>query len=217
MSTQPAAQASLGEGLSALRLQWARSRILRFGVSAAVLIVAVEGLLQWRAHTEQLRSQATDLALAMSSERGLLRQAEWPARKIEAERQLRAVRSMVWQASDPALAQAGMLDWLRATATTSGLNVREAQATRQVGLGTGAATGAGASNDDAGLQRDGYVVWRVRMSLEFKRAALLVFLQELSAYPKVFVVERLQMRPGTPGAVVELELRAVSGTEGSRP
>lgn len=236
MSAAGAWPGALSAASASLKDQWMRSGLLRVGTWGVIVILVIEALMTLRQRTDALEAQAAELATSLSAHQSLLRQSGWANRKLEAQRQLQTLETMTWQAADAALVQAGLLDWARATAARSGLNVREAVASRQIqAAGAGgldasvAQPGQSPSGpigsvsqgvDGAALQRDGFGLWRLRLNLEYKRAPLLVFLQELYAHPKVVVVERLAMRLGSPGSTVEIELRAVSstgGASGSRP
>ncbi len=231
MSTVGVRVAALRAALPVLREQWGRSGVIRLGTLAVCVLLAGEGLLTLREATQRLRAQTAELAATLSGHQALLRQSGWAARKLESQRQLQALETMTWQASDGALLQAGLIDWVRATALRSGISVREAVASRQVSATGAAAAEASPSQpapsavsggsplldriDLVALQRDGYDMWRVRVNVEFKRAPLLVFLQELYAHPKVAVVERLNLRLAPTGSLAEVEFRVISAPSGT--
>lgn len=195
--------------------QWHRSSVLRVGAWVVLVIVASEGLLALRQRTQALQAEATQLHAVVLAQRTAQRESGWGARKLESQRHVQTLESMLWQAPDAALLQAGLADWVRATATRSGLNVREISAQRQVVSASGVPGVASPAQDVdiAALQKEGFTVWRVRLNVEFKRAPLLVFLQELYTHPKVVVVDRLALRLAVSGSLAEMDLRAISKTD----
>jgi hypothetical protein len=210
--------------------QWGRSRIARFGVVLAGVILCAEALFRVGAWSATLGDEARELDAANRTAQSLAGDSGWRARTEQAARQSAALEAMLWEASDDALLQASLQDALRAMATRAGLPIRELTVSRQlVGqaqpsqAGRGALPDAGAdlgsprgSWNTAALESMGVGHWSVRMTLEFKRIPVMMFLNELTAYEKALVIERFEIKLMQAPPTLELELRVLSrATRGS--
>jgi hypothetical protein len=211
--------------------QWARSRFVRVGALLGCLILCAEALVRMGVWSSELSDRARELTASNRSEQVLLREVNWASRKDQAARQWAALESMLWEAPDNALVQASIQDALRGMSNRAGLPIRELSVSQQVPgkvrpspvdrgapLESGALPGApGEVWSTARLDALGVGHWSVRMTLEFRRVPVMSFLNELAAYERALVVERLEIKIAQTPAVVELELRAFSRMPRSTP
>ena len=98
----------------------------------------------------------------------------------------------------PALVEADLQDWLRATAAKWGVSIRELELVR------GDVTPrAAAATVPARLMR-------VRLATDLKTVSMLGFLSELGQNERLVLVDRLVLRPAAQPALAELELRVLA-------
>jgi hypothetical protein len=204
--------------------QWLESRVLRGGVLVAVVLLASEGLLAIDASADRLRQEAAQARMAAETARAQLQGgASWDDRIDQANRQVSAMRAMVWKPAEGRTGVAAIEDWIRGTAGRIGLNVRSVSIVRQAPLPTGREEPlkAAASADEPleqgrlgnatldALSRQDIDVVKIRLTLDTVRLPMLVFLAEVASQPRTLVVERLQMGVLGGMGATELELRAL--------
>lgn len=202
-------------GLAALREQWQASRLLRLGVMAVLTLLCIEGLFSLSDVSKQWQAQAAQLAERNTALRMDLRQQDWLQRRDDARQQLVALRNMLWNESDPALAQARLQDWLRATSNKTQLILRELNVVREA-TDAAAVGPAGAPASGAQLSGEDVQALRANLKADLKRLSLMLFLSELAASEDVIVVERLSLRTAQKPPTVELDLRVLSGPQEAR-
>ena len=199
------------DGLEALRGQWADNVRLRLGLLFIVAILWAYGLLvgaDFLTDRQKLLASLSEQAARLAP---VAREQQWPARADEAKRQLTALQAMVWVESDLGLAEARFQDWLRATAGSSGLVLRDLTLARVAAAG---ATPAVASASDAGRAGTAPQVITARLIAELKREALLGFLSEMARSDRAVVVDRLMLRIATQPPVAEIDLRILARASG---
>lgn len=184
--------------MSELRSQWVGNRRLRWGLLVVGGILWVQALLLFGDSAQVWRDQTSSLREEVDLVRLLTRVKVWPGRADDARQQLDALRSMLWQASDPGVAEAALQDWVRASAGRAGLSVRETAVSRPP-----AATGA------ASAVAAGTLPVRIRLAVDLNRLPLMAFLAELARNEQVIVVDRLLLRPAAQPPLAEMELRAL--------
>ncbi len=227
--------AALGAVLEQTADQWRRSSLLRVGVVVVAALLGLQGFWAWgdglatvqqdtlevRAQTEQLRTQ--------------LEAAPWDKLAPELQERLLAFEGGLWPGKDPALVQAGLQDWLRASARAAGVPLRELTVTRLQSLG-GASSGnstasppdlpivqpaasgrVAASIDVDALEREGLAVWQVRARLEFERASALSFLASVAVHPQWLVISGMQLDLQRSPPTLSLDLRALSRVAPRKP
>lgn len=198
--------------------QWESSLILRVGMLAVLLLLAYGALAQLGDWRERLAAEAQDLDQGNAELAARLKQSDWAQRRKEADDQLQAVRSMVWQAADEASAQAMVQDWLRSAVAKADIKVRELEVGRQTEANAGSeanlATAAGANAKASGGLDPQFKVLRVRMTLDMQRLQLMMLLTQLAANDKVFAVERVQFRLVAQPATAVIDLRTLVEIEG---
>lgn len=175
-----------------LRSELAVNARLRAGLVAIAAIVwiyllmlAVDALAKGHQRVLVLDEQVARLE-------SLAQEREWPLRAVDAQRQLDALRSALWQEPDLGLAEASFQDWLRATASRAGLGLRELNLSRPP-------VDAGAIEQPI----------KARLTMDFNRQSLLGFLSELSRSERAIMVDRLYLRTWTQPPSVEIDLRIV--------
>lgn len=198
------------KALADLRRQWQASRLLRVGVLATLALLASEGLFRTAEIGRGWQAQAELLSQRNATLKADLRQQEWSQRRDDARQQLLALRNMLWNEGDPALAQARVQDWLRAMAAKTQLPLRDLSVARQAS-DEASAGAAGAASAPMPLAGEDVQVLRAHLAADFKRLALLMFLAELAASEDVVVVERINIRTAQKPGTVTLDLRFLSG------
>jgi hypothetical protein len=201
------------EQLEALRAQWADNVRLRLGLLFIVAILWAYGLLvgaDFLTDRQKLLASLSEQAVRLAP---VAREQQWPARADEAKRQLTALQAMVWVESDLGLAEARFQDWLRATAGSSGLVLRELTLAR-VAAATAGTVPAASSASGAGRAGAAPQVITARVTAELKREALLGFLSELARSDRAVVVDRLMLRIATQPPVAEIDLRILARASG---
>jgi GNAT superfamily N-acetyltransferase len=188
-----------------LRGQLAASAGLRLGLLAIIALVWVYGLLLV---SDGVAGRRKDLAaLTEQAERlqPLLRDDhQWPMRADEVRRQLAAMQAMVWAESDLGLTEAAFQDWIRATASRSGLSLRGLTMARAEAVLPAAAHPASAG-DGVGPQ-----LVKARLLADFDRVALMGFLSEAARNERAVVVDRLLVRTWTQPPTAEIDLRILA-------
>lgn len=191
-----------------LRSQWQVSTRLRVGAWLIIAILWIYALLVASEAVVSLRKDSASVASEIERLKPLTRANPWPARVDDARQQLAALRTMAWaegEGGDLGLTEAALQDWVRATAAKSGLRLRDMTLSRAAGL---AVDGTGASSSNAavpGVQRGQAV--KLRMTADWGRSELVVFLAELGRSERVVVVERLLLRPAAAPPSAEIDLR----------
>jgi hypothetical protein len=199
------------DGLESLRGQWVDNVRLRLGLLSIVAILWAYGLLvgaDFLTERQKLLASLSEQAARLAP---VAREQQWPVRADEAKRQLTALQAMVWVESDLGLAEARFQDWLRATAGSSGLVLRDLTLARVTAAG---ATPAVPSASDVGRAGAAPLVIAARLTAEFKREALLGFLSELARNDRAVVVDRLMVRVATQPPVAEIDLRILARASG---
>jgi hypothetical protein len=212
---------------------WRRSVLLRLGALAIVVILGLEAFWVSGDRVAALQEEARSTQAATEQLRVQLREARWERLGPELHGRFDILEGGLWPGDDPALVQASLQDWLRTTAKTANVVVRELTVARQVPLGPGAAgTGAvpaaaegelqglapaatrrgGLAYDVGALEREGLAVWQVRLKVEFERTTALAFLNTLGANPQWLVLGGMQLELARSPALLSLELRALSRT-----
>lgn len=200
-------------GLESLRGQWASNVRLRLGLLFIVAILWAYGLLvgaDFLTDRQKLLASLSEQAARLAP---VAREQQWPARADEAKRQLAALQAMVWVESDLGLAEARFQDWLRATAGSSGLVLRDLTLARVAAATAGTAIAAPSASDASRAIAAPQVI-TVRLMAELKREALLGFLSELSRSDRAVVVDRLMLRMATQPPVAEIDLRILARASG---
>ena len=184
------------------RLRWGGWLILGI-VWMYALLVAGDAVRAERERAAALVEQVERLRPAKGSN-------PWPQRAEDARQQVAALRSQLWSegvegaegaAADIGLAEAGLQDWVRATAARSGLRLREMALARAPTAADTVAARAATTPLVLPI--------RLRLSLEWTQAELMAFLSEIGRHERVIVVERLQLRPAVPLGSAEIELRVM--------
>lgn len=182
-----------------IREQWVANARLRVGSLLVFAILWIYALLLGDDYQARLNKDAAGLRAELQLVQPMASDTQWRGRLEDATQRLQAVRSMMWGEGDLGLAEAALQDWLRLTATKTRLPLRDLQLSRGE-----EATRAKRMADER---------WRtvkVRMTADFDRTALLAFLSEIGRSERVLVAERLLMRPGTVGQLVEIDIRSVA-------
>jgi Type II secretion system (T2SS), protein M subtype b len=196
-------QATPSAAWSGLRAQWQGNLRLRAGGWLVIGILWVYALLLAADAVLALRKGSDALVAEIDRLQPLTRANPWPARVDDARQQLAALQSMEWtegEGGDLGLTEAALQDWVRATAAKAGLRVREMSLSRPEATTLGAATG---SNDSSKIVK-------LRLSTDWGRSELVVFLAEVGRSERVVVVERLLLRPGAAPPGAEIDLRVVA-------
>jgi hypothetical protein len=199
------------DGLKSLRSQLAGNVRLRLGLLSIVAILWAYGLLlgaDFLSDRQRLLASLSEQAARLAP---VAREQQWPVRADEAKRQLTALQALVWVESDLGLAEARFQDWLRATASSSGLVLRDLTLARVAAAG---ATPAVPSASDAGRAGTAPQVITARLTIDLKREALLGFLSELARSDRAVVVDRLLLRMATQPSVAEIDLRILARASG---
>jgi hypothetical protein len=200
----------LADGQEAFRLQLAGNVRLRLGL----LFIAVISWIYASLLVADFLAERQKLVASLSEESArlapLVREQQWPARADEARRQLAALQAMVWVESDIGLAEAKFQDWLRSTAGSSGLVLRDLTLGRGASASTVAATAAAPAASSASSVGAAPHVITARLTAELKREALLGFLSELARHDRAVMVDRLMLRMSTQPAGVEIDLRILA-------
>jgi hypothetical protein len=211
---------------------WRRSVLLRLGTLSIVGILGLEAFWASGDHLATVREESLGAQAATDQLRLQLREARWERLGPELQGRLDSIEAGLWPGDDPALVQASLQDWLRATAKASNVVVRELTVTRQMPLGPGASAQSaapaaevdlpalgpvapkrgGLTYDVDALERSGLAVWQVRLKVEFDRTQTLAFLNTVGANPQRLVVGGMQLELGRTPALLSLELRALSRT-----
>ncbi len=190
--------------------QWQTSARLRWGVRVVLGILCVHLLLTALDDADQKR----DALQAARQEGGRLavmgQEGDWAARAQAAQKQLLAYRSMAWSATDPALGEAALQDWLRKVTAGLGLVVRDLQVARVPPPGATAAV-ASANEGPAARVPAQAVAMRAKLIVDLKRSAVLALLAELQRNEQSLLVERLIWRGSAVPPQVEIQLRALAG------
>lgn len=188
-----------------LRAQLQGNARLRLGAWLILGIVWIYGLLVVGDVVTAQAQRAAALVEEVERLRTPTGANPWPARIDEARQHLAALHSMQWAeggAGDLGLAEAALQDWARGTALKAGVRVREMSLSRSAE----AAKGPGAAPSPTAAAQ----AIKLRMNLEWSAAELTAFLAEIGRYERVVVVERLLLRPATPGGTVEIDLRILA-------
>jgi hypothetical protein len=197
--------------LAPWQAQWQASARLRWGVRLVLGIVAVHLMLSTLDAVDQKREALKAARLEGARLSAMGQEGDWAARAQQAQDQLVAFRSMAWSASDPALGEAALQDWLRKVTSGLGLAVRDLQVTRAAL--SPAATPGGGPQGESTLNRPPpqAAAIRAKLIVELKRGAVLALLAELQRNEQSVVVERLVWRGASVPPQVELDLRALAG------
>ncbi len=199
------------DGFEVLRGQWAGNVRLRLGLMSIVVILWAYGLLvgaDFLTDRHKLLASLSEQAARLAP---VAREQQWPVRAEEAKRQLAALQAMVWVESDLGLAEARFQDWLRATANTSGMVLRDLTLARVAAAG---ATPAVPSAPESGRVGTAPQVITARLMADLKREAMLAFLSELARSDRAVVVDRLMLRMATQPPTAEIDLRILARASG---
>lgn len=199
------------DGLETLRGQLAASVRLRLGLLCILAILWAYGLLlsaDYLADRQKLLASLGEQAARLAP---VAREQQWPARADEARRQLNALQSMVWVESDLGLVEARFQDWIRATAGSSGLVLRDLTFARVAAAPANAIAAAAPAASVAGRAGDVPQVITARLIIEMnRRDALFGFLAEMSRLDRAVMVDRLMVRTVTQPPVAEIDLRILA-------
>lgn len=185
--------------LAQLRSQWEESVLVRLGLWTAMGIVCVYAVLAGFDAADAAVERSQGLRAEIQRVQSLAKDEEWPRRQEEVLGLRAAYDTTVWSDSDLALTEAALQDWLRNAAQRLGLKLRDLAVVR--------------AESDAKRAADlpaGYVVLRVRMSLELQRTPLLSLLAEIERQERRIVVERLTLRTLSQPATAEIDLRVLA-------
>ena len=193
------------EFVARAKSQWSINPRLRLGVLVVIGILWLYGLLVASDNTARSR----DGHVAVTAEIGRLQPSasdrEWPARAERAQQQLIALQAMRWAGNDVGVIEAELQDWLRATATRTGLTLRNVSVVR-----------VDASASSASGVQPGQVI-RAKVTADLQRLALVGFLAEVAHHERVIAVERMHLRTRSQPPTVEIELRVVAAVPPNRP
>ena len=184
---------------SRLRTQWEESGLVRLGLWAALGILCIYAVLAGFDATDAAMARSDALRADVQRFQALAKDEEWPRRQEEVLGLRAAYDTTVWSDPDLALTEAALQDWLRNAAQRLGLKVRDLAVVR--------------AESDAKSASDlpaGYVVLRVRMSLELVRTPLLSLLAEIERQERKIVVERLTLRTLSQPAIADIDLRVLA-------
>jgi hypothetical protein len=199
------------DGLETLRGQLAASVRLRLGLLCILAILWAYGLLlsaDYLADRQKLLASLGEQAARLAP---VAREQRWPGRADEARRQLNALQSMVWVESDLGLVEARFQDWIRATAGSSGLVLRDLTFARVAAAPANAIAAAAPAASVAGRAGDVPQVITARLIIEMnRRDALFGFLAEMSRLDRAVMVDRLMVRTVTQPPVAEIDLRILA-------
>ena len=194
---------ALAEAWGGLRAQLAASVLLRVGLVVIVALVWAYAL-SFGADAVDARRQALSAQREELDRLQLLeRERAWPARAEEARRQVAALHALLWPENDLGLAEAALQDWVRATATRSGLSMRELSLSRA----TATATATSPNPIVAAGPGTGQPAIKARLTVELNRPALVSFLAEVAANEQAVMVDRLTLRTQTTPPIAEIDLR----------
>jgi hypothetical protein len=199
------------DGLETLRGQLAASVRLRLGLLCILAILWAYGLLlsaDYLADRQKLLASLGEQAARLAP---VAREQRWPGRADEARRQLNALQSMVWVESDLGLVEARFQDWIRATAGSSGLVLRDLTFARVAAAPANAIAAAAPAASVAGRAGAVPQVITARLITEMnRREALFGFLAEMSRLDRAVMVDRLVVRTVTQPPVAEIDLRILA-------
>ncbi len=151
--------------LAQLRSQWEESGLIRLGLWAAVGILCLYAVLLGFDAADAAVERSQSVRAEIQRFQSLTKDQEWPRRQEEVLGLRAAYDTTVWSEADLALSEAALQDWLRNAAQKLGLKLRDLAVVR-----------AEADAKSASDLPAGYVVLRVRMSLELQRTPLLSLL-----------------------------------------
>lgn len=185
--------------LAQLRSQWEESGLIRLGLWAALSILCLYAVLAGLDVADAAIERSQGLRDEVQRVQSLTKDQEWPRRQEEVLGLRAAYDTTVWSDADLALSEAALQDWLRNAAQRLGLKLRDLAVVR-------AEVDAKSASDLPA----GYVVLRVRMSLEVQRTPLLSLLAEIERQERRIVVERLTLRTLSQPATAEIDLRVLA-------
>ncbi|MEO3693302.1 GspMb/PilO family protein [Roseateles paludis] len=185
--------------LAQLRSQWEESGLIRLGLWAALGTLCLYAVLAGFDAADAAVERSQGLRAEIQRFRSLTKDQEWPRRQEEVLGLRAAYDTTVWSEADLALSEAALQDWLRNAAQKLGLKLRDLAVVR-----------AEADAKSASDLPAGYVVLRVRMSLEMQRTPLLSLLAEIGRQERRIVVERLTMRTLSQPATADIDLRVLA-------
>ena len=185
---------ALIEAWAAVRAQLLASARLRIGLLAILALLWSYALLAGLDADEARQRGLASQQDALDRVRSLQLERDWPMRANDAQQHVTALRSLLWPETDRGLAEAAFQDWVRATASRSGLFMRELVLTPAVLQSTPGAAPAP-------------LAVRARLVAEFNRPAVMAFLAELESGERRVLVDRMLLRLHTQPATAELDLR----------
>jgi hypothetical protein len=195
------------DGLEPLRAQLAASLFLRLGLILIAATLWSYGLMLGADLLTDRQKQLALLSQQAASLSAVAREQQWSVRADEVERQLIALQAMVWVESDLGLAEARFQDWVRATASSTGLALRDLNLVRVSATPNVPKSASAAS---AGRPAAETQVITARLTADLNREALLAFLSEVSLHHPAVMVDRLMVRTGTEPSSAEIDLRILA-------
>ncbi len=189
----------LQQGAREALAQLRSSRVLRWGMTAVVVLLWSEGLARLDHYSQQTLDEARQVRGDVARLQALQRERAWPARLDDARRLLDLQERMLWQAPSAGLAEAALQDWLRSVCAKLSVSVKDLQVSRTV---------AAASPPAAPSAPTAVTAMRAHLVGEFRRLPVLGLLQEVSLHERSLVVDRLLLMPTSQPPLFELDLRA---------
>lgn len=185
--------------IAQLRSQWEESGLIRLGLWAALGILCLYAVLLGFDAADAAVERSQGVRAEMQRLQSLAKDQEWARRQEEVLGLRAAYDTTVWSDADLALSEAALQDWLRNAAQRLGLKLRDLAVVR--------AEGDAKSASDLPA---GYVVLRVRMSLEMQRTPLLSLLAEIERQERRIVVERITLRTLSQPATADIDMRVLA-------